>query len=252
MMAYQEVSASLEDYLEAIFHIVAQKRVARPKDISRRLKVNSSSVTGALRSLSERGLVHYEPYDVVTLTAEGEWLAEGVVRRHQTLHDFFVRVLKVDEGEAEACACKMEHELPPTILERLIDFIEFVKNCPKWETDWVNGFGYHCESGTAHENCERCLSLTLEGLRETMATNDNGGRAVLTLQDLKPGQRGKVIKVRPAGETGRRLVEMGVTPGTMIELERVAPLGDPIDVKVKGYHLSLRKEEAANILVEPA
>jgi Fe2+ transport system protein FeoA len=43
---------------------------------------------------------------------------------------------------------------------------------------------------------------------------------------------------------------MGVTPGTVVEVERVAPLGDPIDIKVKGYHLSLRKEEAEGIEVE--
>jgi len=70
------------------------------------------------------------------------------------------------------------------------------------------------------------------------------------LSDLKPGQKGRVIKVHGRGETNRRIVEMGVTAGAIIEIERVAPLGDPINIKVKGYHLSLRKEEAAGIEVE--
>ena len=52
------------------------------------------------------------------------------------------------------------------------------------------------------------------------------------------------------GETGKRLLEMGVTTGTVIGVESVAPLGDPIDIKVKGYHLSLRKEEADGIEIE--
>lgn len=70
------------------------------------------------------------------------------------------------------------------------------------------------------------------------------------LKDLKPGQKCKVLKVRGRSEANRRVLEMGVTPGSVIELERVAPLGDPIDVKVKGYHLSLRKDEAEGIDVE--
>lgn len=70
------------------------------------------------------------------------------------------------------------------------------------------------------------------------------------LKDLKPGQKGKVLKVNARGETNKRIVEMGVTPGAFVEVERVAPLGDPIDIKVKGYHLSLRKEEAEGIEIE--
>ena len=70
------------------------------------------------------------------------------------------------------------------------------------------------------------------------------------LKDLKPGVKGKVLKITSRGQTNTRIVEMGVTPGTVVEVERVAPLGDPIDIKVKGYHLSLRKEEAEGIEVE--
>ena len=72
------------------------------------------------------------------------------------------------------------------------------------------------------------------------------------LSDLKPGQRGVVSKVGGSGQTHRRILDMGVVPQALIEVERVAPLGDPIEVKIKGYHLSLRKEEAINIYVEVA
>ena len=70
------------------------------------------------------------------------------------------------------------------------------------------------------------------------------------LKDLKPGQRGKVLKINTRGETSKQIVEMGVTPGAVIEVERVAPLGDPVDIKVKGYHLSLRKKEAEGIEIK--
>ena len=70
------------------------------------------------------------------------------------------------------------------------------------------------------------------------------------LRELKPGEKGRIVKIFGSGSVHRRILDMGITKGTQIEMERVAPLGDPIEVKIKGYHLSLRKEEAANIYVD--
>ena len=72
------------------------------------------------------------------------------------------------------------------------------------------------------------------------------------LRELKPKEKGKVVKVGGKGSIHKRLLDMGLVSGTEIEVERVAPLGDPIEVKIKRYHLTLRKEEAANIQVEVA
>ena len=72
------------------------------------------------------------------------------------------------------------------------------------------------------------------------------------LKELKPKERGKVVKVAGKGSVHRRLLDMGLVTGAEVEVERVAPLGDPMQVKIKGYHLTLRKEEAANIWVEEA
>ena len=73
---------------------------------------------------------------------------------------------------------------------------------------------------------------------------------VVPLKQLAPGQKGKVIQIQGRGEVYKRLLDMGVAPGSFIEMRRVAPLGDPIEIKVKGYHLSLRKQEAEKIAVE--
>ncbi len=73
---------------------------------------------------------------------------------------------------------------------------------------------------------------------------------VKPLSSLKLGQRGTISRVEGSGQIHRRLLDMGVVPRTEIEVERVAPLGDPIEVRIKGYHLSLRREEAANVYIE--
>lgn len=72
------------------------------------------------------------------------------------------------------------------------------------------------------------------------------------LSDLLPGQHGIVKKVNGCGAITRRIVDMGVIAGTRIDVQKFAPLGDPIEVKLKGFNMSLRKTEADLIEIEPA
>jgi DtxR family Mn-dependent transcriptional regulator len=246
------LTASMEDYLEAIFNIIDEKEAVRPKDIAKRLNVKNSSVTGALKTLADKAPIRYAPYDVITLTAEGKNAARDVIRRHEVLRDFLVNVLTVDEREADAAACKMEHSIPRGILERFIQFAEFVEVCPRGGAKWIKGFGYFCKHGNTKDDCERCISLTLrEVTKEPESPGQTRDIEKNKLKDLKPGQKGKILKVVTRGDAAKRIAQMGVTPGSVAEVERIAPFGDLIDIKVKGYHLSLRKEEAEMIEVEP-
>ncbi len=122
------MSDSLEDYLEAIFHIEQAKQAARAKDIARRMNVKGSSVTGALQALARRKLINYSPYDLITLTEKGRKAAGDVVRRHTALRRFFIDVLDADPKEAESGACRMEHALPHGIMKRLIGFVEYLSS----------------------------------------------------------------------------------------------------------------------------
>lgn len=71
------------------------------------------------------------------------------------------------------------------------------------------------------------------------------------LSEMKIGQKAKLMKVGGQGELHRRLVDMGIVPGAILGIERIAPLGDPLDITVKGFHLSLRRSEAALLQVIP-
>jgi len=70
-----------------------------------------------------------------------------------------------------------------------------------------------------------------------------------TLAHLPIGVRARVISISGAGSIARRLMEMGVVPGAPVSVVRVAPLGDPIQIRVRGYHLALRRAEAQTITV---
>ncbi len=156
MKNHSELTASQEDYLEAIYHISAKKMAARAKDISTYLNVRASSVTGALRTLSKFGLVNYAPYDLITLTDSGRIAAEDIVGRHTALEHFLVNVLGVEAKEADDAACKMEHSVPKAIVERLVKYAEYVEKCPKGGITWDSGFGYFCKHGGMEEDCKSC------------------------------------------------------------------------------------------------
>lgn len=122
-----KVTAVLEDYLEAIFHLSRFEEGARSRDIAEALHVHKSTVTSALRALKQMRLIHYSPYGSATLTAEGDRLARDVVRRHETLREFFTEILGVDAKMAEEAACGMEHAMPREIVDRLALFARSVR-----------------------------------------------------------------------------------------------------------------------------
>lgn len=72
----------------------------------------------------------------------------------------------------------------------------------------------------------------------------------MTLKDVKKGEAAKVVKLVGEGAVKRRIMDMGITKGVEIYVRKVAPLGDPIEVNVRGYELSIRKADAQMIIVE--
>ena len=140
------LSASLEDYLEAIYNLSQTTREVRSKDIASMLAVSRASVTGALRILSERGFIHYRPYGPISLTAQGQQLAARVVRRHEVLNRFFGEVLGVDADLARGTACCAEHSLGPEITPRLTAFVDYVMRSQGKEMSIAGQFQRYWES----------------------------------------------------------------------------------------------------------
>ncbi|MCE5277401.1 MAG: metal-dependent transcriptional regulator [Planctomycetaceae bacterium] len=151
-----ELSASQEDYLEAVCLLVQRNKVARVRDIADHMKVGMPSVTAALKNLSARGLVNYDPYEVVTLTGPGEQVAQQITRTHTFLRRFLIGVLGVSAASAEANACRLEHAVDAELLERLRSFAEFIEHCPRTGPDWVQEFLEYCNRRQDPEHCKDC------------------------------------------------------------------------------------------------
>ena len=161
MSELSELSPNLEDYLETIFLLESSEEAARAKDIADRLHVRRASVTGALHTLSEKGLINYTPYTAVTLTPEGFRIATRVVHRHKVLYEFLNTFLHVPATQAEETACRMEHQIDDQTLERLISFVQFIKSCPRTQGTWIKALSAFCENKSICHNCRDCISECL-------------------------------------------------------------------------------------------
>lgn len=158
------LSESLENYLEIILSLEQTHKVARAKDIAEGLNIQRGSVTGALKTLADRGYINYEPYSYITLTPKGKIRATTIARRHAAIKDFLVRVLKIDQTTAESTACRMEHAIDEKTFERLVCFIEYIFTCPRVGEQWIKSFVTYCQSGQPKESeCDRCI----EGIKDS-------------------------------------------------------------------------------------
>jgi DtxR family Mn-dependent transcriptional regulator len=152
------LSASLEHYVRAIHDLTHRQGGARAGDIAAVLDVSGASVTGALRSLAQKGVVNYAPYDVVTLTALGERIAHDLIQRRETVLSFLTRVLSVPPEEAFTNACRIEHVISNEVMERLTRFVRFLEMCPRTGDAWIKGQGYFCSHNEMSESCARCVA----------------------------------------------------------------------------------------------
>jgi DtxR family Mn-dependent transcriptional regulator len=123
----EELSASIEDYLEAIGHLERKNRVARVKDIAGRLNVQMPSVTGALKVLRDKGLVNYQRNSYITLTEEGLKVAKSVTNKHASLAAFLSEILLFAPEDAQEEACKIEHTVSDETVERLERLMDYCK-----------------------------------------------------------------------------------------------------------------------------
>ena len=111
MRSKDDLTPSMEDYLETILLLEQKNRVARVKDIAERLSVQMPSVTGALKTLKGRELVDYEKNSFINLTPKGLKLAKAILSRHEILVEFFREALGLEGESAENQACMVEHAI---------------------------------------------------------------------------------------------------------------------------------------------
>jgi DtxR family Mn-dependent transcriptional regulator len=128
----------MEDYLEAIWNLQDKKGYVKAKDIADKLKVSRPSVSGMIKKLSENSYILYEKYGGIVFTAKGKKLAQEIKRRHTLLVEF-LKIIGVDEQNAQTDACKLEHDVSPETITCLLEFVEFIGLLPE-SSEWRENF----------------------------------------------------------------------------------------------------------------
>ena len=158
------LTASMEDYLEAVYEIAKRNKIARVRDIAARLGVKMPSVHAAIKQLTTQNLIKHDSYGYIELTKQGEKISERISKTHGILKSFLVEILKISPEVAEKDACEMEHGISPESLERVVNILGFLRSCPKVGKDWSDRYENFCNHGTEIEKCSSCIQDCLIAL----------------------------------------------------------------------------------------
>jgi len=218
------LSHTAEDYLEQIYLLSLRLERVRTTDIARAFGIRTPSVISALKTLRDKGFVHYERYGDVSLSEKGLERALALYERHKTLYRFLHFFLGVTDETASSDACGMEHFLSQETESALKDWSRFVT--------WKREHGQD-------------LKQEFQAFRsERSETHDAHSEKGLTLASLPVGASASVARIDGEREIRRRLLDMGVIPGTNLIVRNRGPLGYPMEIMVQDFVLSLRKDEA--------
>ena len=238
-MTNNEISSQAEEYLEALYTLTQEGKKAGTSELSRKLKIAPASVTQMLQKLGEGGFVDYSPYHGASLTGKGSKIAENMTRKHRLLERFLHDTLKIDRAKVHHEACEMEHALSDEATRSLCQTLKAPARCP--DDDMLIPA---CDLD--FKSCDECRACGPGNIENTGKRKTD----VVSLGSFKEKQEGKIAFIRGDNKVLRRLLDLGLIPGTRIRVNRVAPLKGPVEITVRGSRLALGDEIACNIFLE--
>ncbi|MCW3977816.1 MAG: metal-dependent transcriptional regulator [Candidatus Bathyarchaeota archaeon] len=221
MSCPKELSATIEEYLEAIYRLEERKGSARTGDIAKELNVTLGTITNTIESMEKQRLVRHKPYRGVNLTRRGRQIALDVIRRHRLSERLLTDILSLEWSKAHDAACRLEHAIADKdIVEPLEKALGKPKTCP-------HGNPIPSASGEVVEEKSKILA------------------------NLSLGEEGIIVKVtNEKPELLQYLATLGLVPGSKVQIEEKAPFNGPIMVKVMGASYALGRNVASVIWVK--
>lgn len=232
-------SKSIEDYLKALYILSRNGTLISTSEIAEYFKIAPASVTEMLKKLARKGYVKYSPYHGASLTSKGLQTAEKMARKHRLLERFLHDVLRIKKDKVHLEADEMEHALSDDAEESLCRFLNHPDKCP--DDDKIIP-----ACNLPFSSCEECVEVHRKGLEEVGKRDQN----LVSICSLKEGDQGKVSFIRGEHKVLQRLLDMGLIPGTNVNIVRVAPLKGPIEVGVRGSKVALGQDIASNVFIE--
>lgn len=206
-----------EDYLEIIFHLESEGKIATTQEIAKHLDISPASVSENIKKLADKKLLIYLPYKGVKLSRKGKKIAIDIVRRHRLSERFLVDKLGVKWAEVHSEAHKLEHGISKIISNKLFKMLGRPKTCP-------HGNPVPNPDGKIIEERSQALS--------TFKINDE--IKIIKITDEEP----KLLCY---------LATLGLMPGISVKIEEKAPFKGPIIIKIGKSTYALGREIANSI-----
>ena len=218
---HDSLTASVEDYLKAIYAIGKGTGPAATNEIAQRLAIAPASVSGMVRRLAEQGLLAYERYRGVKLTDAGRRAALRTLRRHRVIEAYLAKALDYPWDRVHAEAERLEHAASDELIDRMAATI----GEPEFDP---HGAPIPTREGAVDETVYKSLG------------------------DLEVGASGSVVRVADEDpEMLRYLAELSIVPGKRVTVKARAPYDGPITLLVGRQELSIGPALAAQVLVSP-
>ncbi|UCC28752.1 MAG: metal-dependent transcriptional regulator [Phycisphaerales bacterium] len=213
------LSASIEDYIKAIYALEVEDHKATTKKIAQRLGVKMASVTGMLKHLSAEGYVGHTPYRGVQLTENGRRIALDMIRRHRLIELFLSTTLGLTWDEVDADAEVLEHAMSDRLIERIYEHL----GCPEFDP---HGAPIPSKDGSI------------------------APRRGVPLDQLKEGDRARVVEVCDRDpEFLRYLTKLKLKIGSEIRVRERAPFSGPIMLELDSGTVAIGPEACSRIRV---
>jgi DtxR family Mn-dependent transcriptional regulator len=216
----EQVTAVVEEYLEAIYKLEEKSGAARTSDLVSSLKVAPGTVTNTVERLEKEGYITHEPYKGVKLTRKGRGIAMQVVRRHRLSERLLTDILHMKWDKVHEAACQLEHGITDEVIKPLEKALKHPKTCP-------HGNPIPTKCGGIIE--ERSQPLT----------------------EFNKKEQGIIVKItEEKSDLLHYLDTLGLRPGATVEILEKAPFDGPTTVKVDGISHALSPEMASIIQVK--
>ena len=224
----------VEEYLESIYDLAGRRGTARTTECAARLGLSPASVTEVFRRLARDGLVAYEPYRGVSLTADGLAVARQLKRKHRLVEVFLERVLGIPPAQVHAESCRLEHAVSETVADALCRHLGAPTSCP---------------DGQPIPPCNRNVGSCVECANSAGSPDAARPDAVMPITDLEIGQSGRVGFIRGEERVTQRLADLGLTPGAELTLVRVHPGSGPVELRVRQTSVAVDRAIADRIFL---
>jgi len=239
MLDNDRLSENSEEHLEILYKLNHSGERVSTSAITESMNFPPVRVTQTLQNLDRKKDINYSPNNGANLTDQGHPTGKKISGKQNWFERFFYKILTIKKDGVQRQACEIEYSSFGKRENALCQLLEHPDKYP-------DNYNPIPANDLRFLSCEDCIKQQRKGIGEIGTLESNS----LSLVNLKERNRGRVVSIRGNHKVIRRLLDMGITPNATIKIIKIAPLGGPVEISVRGSNLALGRSIASNVFVE--